>query len=93
MLAASLLIIGGAFALLYVFIVGGQAWPLELFPGHQVSSSFGDGRIAAYAPSVPEVLLGVGGLGVAFLVTVIGVRVLRFLPQDDLPATPDVVAD
>jgi len=25
-----------------------------------------------------------GGLGVAFLVTVVGVRVLRFLPQDDL---------
>ena len=93
MLTASLLIIGGAFALLYVFIVGGQAWPLELFPGHQASSSFGDGRIATYAPSLPEVLLGIGGLGVAFLVTVVGVRVLRFLPQDDLPATPDVVAD
>jgi molybdopterin-containing oxidoreductase family membrane subunit len=84
MLAASLLVVAGAFALLYVFIIGGQAWPLEIFPGYRVESTFGDGRIAAYAPSVPEVLLGVGGLGVAFLVTVVGVRVLHFLPQDDL---------
>jgi molybdopterin-containing oxidoreductase family membrane subunit len=83
-LAASLLVVGGAFALLYVFIVGGQAWPLDIFPGYQAASSFGDGRVAAYAPSVPEVLLGLGGLGVAFLVTVVGVRVLHFLPQDDL---------
>jgi molybdopterin-containing oxidoreductase family membrane subunit len=88
MLAASLLVVVGAFALLYVFIVGGQAFPLELFPGHRVASTFGDGAVAAYVPSLPELVLGVGGLGVAFLVTVVGVRVLRFLPQDDLqPAT------
>jgi molybdopterin-containing oxidoreductase family membrane subunit len=84
MFAASLLVVAGAFALLYVFIVGGQAWPLDIFPGYRTTSSFGDGRVAAYAPSVPEVLLGLGGLGVAFLVTVVGVRVLHFLPQDDL---------
>jgi molybdopterin-containing oxidoreductase family membrane subunit len=92
MLAASLLVVAGAFALLYVFIIGGQAWPLEIFPGYRVESTFGDGRIAAYAPSVPEVLLGMGGLGVAFLVTVVGVRVLRFLPQDDLPPAAGVEA-
>jgi molybdopterin-containing oxidoreductase family membrane subunit len=84
MLAAALLVVAGAFALLYVFIVGGQAWPLDIFPGYRAESTFGDGRIAAYAPSAPEVLLGLGGLGVAFLVTVVGVRVLHFLPQDDL---------
>jgi molybdopterin-containing oxidoreductase family membrane subunit len=84
MLAASLLVVAGAFALLYVFIIGGQAWPLEIFPGYRIESTFGDGRVAAYAPSMPEVLLGMGGIGVAFLVTVVGVRVLRFLPQDDL---------
>jgi len=91
MLAASLLVVAGAFALLYVFIIGGQAWPLEIFPGYRVESTFGDGHVAAYAPSVPELLLGIGGLGVAFLVTVVGVRVLRFLPQDDLqqPAGAD----
>ena len=76
----------GAFALLYVFIIGGQAFPLEIFPGYTIEQHASrDGRVAAYAPSVPEVLLGVGGLAVAFLITVVGVRVLDFLPQDDLP--------
>jgi molybdopterin-containing oxidoreductase family membrane subunit len=90
LLAASLLVIAGAFALLYVFIVGGQAWPLEIFPGYEARSTFGDGQVASYVPSVPELLLGLGGAGLAFLLTVVGVRVLQFLPQDDttpLPAT------
>lgn len=85
-LAASVLVVLGAFALLFVFIVGGQAFPLEIFPGYEVSSSFGDGSVAAYVPSLPEWLLGFGGLGAAFVLTTIGVRVLDFLPQDDLPA-------
>ena len=88
LVVAALLVIAGAFALLYVFIVGGQAWPLDIFPGYTTSSTFGDGAIASYAPSLPEVRLGVGGLAVAFLITVVGVRALRFLPQDDLPAAP-----
>ena len=82
-LAASVLVLVGAFALLYVFIIGGQAWPLDIFPDFDVASSFGDGQIARYAPRAPELLLGLGGLAVAFLVTLIGVRVLPFLPEDD----------
>jgi len=83
LLAASLLTIAGAFALLYVFIIGGQAWPLDIFPGFQAASSAGDGQVQAYAPRLPELLLGCGGLGVAFLITAVGVRVLPFLPEDD----------
>jgi molybdopterin-containing oxidoreductase family membrane subunit len=82
-LAAAALVVLGAFAWLFVFIIGGQVFPLEIFPGHAVSSSFGDGALASYAPSLPELLLGVGGLGAAFLLTVVGVRVLDFMPQDD----------
>lgn len=81
---ASIAVLLGAFAFLYVFIVGGQAWPLDIFPGYSASSSFGDGAIASYAPSLPEILLGLGGMAAAFLITTVGVRVLRFLPQDDL---------
>jgi len=81
--AASALVVAGAFAFLYVFIIGGQAFPLEIFPGHAVSSSFGDGVIASYVPSLPEFLLGVGGLGAALLLTVVGVRAFDFMPQDD----------
>ena len=83
-MAASLLVIVGAFCQLYVFIIGGQAFPLEIFPGMAAASSFFDGRIDHYAPSLPELLLGFGGIGIAFTMTTIGVRVLRFMPQDDL---------
>jgi molybdopterin-containing oxidoreductase family membrane subunit len=81
--AASALIVVGAFAFLYVFIIGGQAFPLEIFPGHEVRSSFGDGVIANYVPSLQEFLLGVGGLGAALLLTVVGIRAFDFMPQDD----------
>jgi molybdopterin-containing oxidoreductase family membrane subunit len=84
--AAAVLVVAGAFAWLFVFIVGGQVFPLEIFPGWQAHSSFGDGAIAHYVPAWPEWLLGFGGLGAAFLLTVVGVRVLDFMPQDDLAA-------
>ncbi|MBU6259414.1 MAG: polysulfide reductase NrfD [Burkholderiales bacterium] len=85
-LAASLLVVLGAGAWLYVFIIGGQAYPLDIFPGWQAASSFGDGVIASYTPSLPEWLLGIGGAGAAFLLTTIGVRLFDFMPQDDLAA-------
>lgn len=83
LLAACALVLLGAFALLFVFIIGGQAFPLEIFPGYTASSSFADGTAEIYSPRWPEWLLGLGGLGVAFLLTTIGVRALDFLPQDD----------
>jgi molybdopterin-containing oxidoreductase family membrane subunit len=83
-LTASILVIVGAFCLLYVFIIGGQAFPLEIFPGYDVKSSFYDGEISHYSPTLPEILLAFGGLGIAFTATTVGVRVLRFLPQDDI---------
>ncbi|MDZ4202372.1 MAG: NrfD/PsrC family molybdoenzyme membrane anchor subunit [Gallionella sp.] len=79
---ASMLVILGSFALLYVFIIGGQAFPLDMFPGYQVSSAFADGAISAYQPSKWEVMLGLGGLGVAFMITAIGIRVLDFVPRE-----------
>lgn len=81
-IAASILVIMGSFALLYVFIIGGQAFPLSIFPGYEVSSSFGDGATALYQPSVWEVMLGMGGVGVAFMITAIGIRVLDFVPRE-----------
>jgi molybdopterin-containing oxidoreductase family membrane subunit len=81
--AASLLVVLGAFAWLYVFIIGGQSFPLEIFPGYVASSNFADGAVTHYAPSLPELLLGIGGLGAAFMITVVGIRALDFMPQDD----------
>ncbi len=80
--AASILVLLGSFAFLYVFIIGGQAYPLSIFPGYEVSSSFGDGEIGKYIPSLPEVLLGFGGLAIAYLITLIGSRIFKAMPHD-----------
>jgi molybdopterin-containing oxidoreductase family membrane subunit len=78
--AAALVVLGGL-AQMYVTIIGGQAYPLELFPGMAETSSFFDGRIHPYAPSVPEALLGVGGVAIAGLIVVLAIKFLRFLPE------------
>ena len=52
------------------------------FSGPANRSTFFDGQVAPYAPSLPELLLGLGGLGAAFLITTVGVHVLDFMPRD-----------
>jgi molybdopterin-containing oxidoreductase family membrane subunit len=80
LIAAALLVVVGALAQMYVLIIGGQVFPLELFPGYSVTSTFYDGVIAHYTPSLAELALGMGGMGLAVLVTLIGVRILPFVP-------------
>ncbi len=77
---ASVLVIIGGFAQLYVIVIGGQAYPLDLFPGMEVSSGFHDGVIAGYTPSLAEIGLGLGGVALAGLIVLFGLRLLRFLP-------------
>ena len=77
---ASLLVIIGGLAQMYVIIIGGQAYPMELFTGTEVTSTFFDGVVASYSPSLPEVILGIGGISLALAATFVGIRVLRFLP-------------
>jgi Ni/Fe-hydrogenase subunit HybB-like protein len=78
-IACALVILGGL-AQMYIIIIGGQAYPLEIFPGKEVSSSFFDGIVNSYTPSLPEVVLGIGGMAIALAAVVVGIRVLRFLP-------------
>lgn len=93
--AAGLVILGGLSAM-YVIIIGSQAYPQDMFPGQTVlefgSLGAAGAGVAPYVPSVPEILLGLGGVGVALLVTAVGVRVLQFLPESladrDIEATP-----
>ena len=81
LVVACALVIQGAFAQLYVIIIGGQAFPLNMFPGYRVDSSFFDGVVNAYSPSLWELLLGCGGLTGALLIALLVVRVLPILPQ------------
>jgi len=80
---APLLVILGGLAQMYVTIIGGQAFPMQMFPGHEVTSTFYDGVVAQYNPTVYEWLLGIGGVGITFVLTVIAVRAFKFMPQDD----------
>jgi molybdopterin-containing oxidoreductase family membrane subunit len=83
------LVIFGGLAQLYVIIIGGQAFPLQMFPGYEISSSFYDGVVASYTPSLPEVMLGLGGIAVALFMVAFAIKVLRFLPT----SLADSVAD
>lgn len=75
------LVTGGGLAQMYVTIIGGQAFPLVLFPGRQISSSFRDGVVNPYLPSLPEWLLGSGGVALAMLIVLLALRLLAILPQ------------
>jgi molybdopterin-containing oxidoreductase family membrane subunit len=78
-LLASFLVIMGGFIQLYLIIVGGQAYPMELFPGKEILSGYGG--IAEYTPSIYEVLLGLGGIATAILIVVFMIKMLPFLPE------------
>ena len=89
--AAAVCVILGGLAQLYVLIIGGQAYPQLMFPDKEVTSSFFDGVVAAYVPSLPEVALGVGGVALALALTVVALKLLPFLPQSLADADVDGV--
>jgi molybdopterin-containing oxidoreductase family membrane subunit len=78
--AACVLVILGGLAQMYVTLIGGQAYPQILFPGLVEASSFFDGEIHPYTPSVPEVLLGLGGVGLTAAIVAVALRALALLP-------------
>jgi molybdopterin-containing oxidoreductase family membrane subunit len=82
---AALLVILGGFSLLYVIIIGGQAYPLNIFPGMEVtSSSFFDVAeqgVHTYTPSIWEIMLGLSGIAITILLTLLALRILPFLPR------------
>jgi len=86
---ACLLVILGGMIQLYIILIGGQAYPLEIFPGYEVSSTFFDGVINTYTPSIYEIALGVSGVALSMAIVVFAVRALKFLPT----SLADSVAD
>ena len=80
---ASILMLIGGLAQIYVILIGGQSFPLTLFPGMEVSSSFLDGQVVSYKPSLPEILLGISGISIAMLLSGFVMRVMPFLPRGE----------
>jgi len=88
--AACVLIIFGGLAQLYTIIIGGQAYPLDIFPGYEVlESTFNDGIVSQYSASAAEIMLGLGGVAMSIIVIALGIKVLGFMPA----TLEDSVAD
>jgi [DsrC]-trisulfide reductase subunit P len=79
---ASILVVIGGFAQLYVIIIGGQAYPLEIFPGYEVLEGFHEGVVNPYTPSIWELMLGLGGVALALFAAGLGAKILRVLPTN-----------
>lgn len=80
LIAAAALTVVGGFCLIYVILIGGQAYPLVLFPNAEVTSVYADGAINSYSPSIWELLLGLGGVAMMLSIVTVAVKVLRFMP-------------
>lgn len=100
-MAACALVIVGGLATMYVIIIGSQAYPIQMFPGQTIlESGFLDGvngQPGPYRPTIPEVLLGLGGVAVALIIMIVGVRVLQFLPEslsdDVIPVDEETLSE
>ncbi len=79
-IASAAVLIGGL-AQVYIFIIGAQAYPQQLFPGMIVHSSFYDGVVNSYTPGWPETTLAISGVGLVGLIVLLGVRIFPFLPE------------
>ncbi len=79
-LTSIMVIVGGFFAVA-VIIIGGQAFPLNIFPDHTIiESSFFDNNIHGYTPSIYEFGLGIGGTSLALIIILILITNLKFIP-------------
>ncbi len=78
---ASILLLIGGLGQMYVIIIGGQSYPLNIFPGMEASSTWIDGRFGDYVPSLPEIMLGVSGISITMLLTGMALKILPFLPN------------
>ncbi|MBV2095459.1 MAG: polysulfide reductase NrfD [Candidatus Thiodiazotropha sp. (ex Codakia orbicularis)] len=79
---ASIAVLLGGFFQIYVIVIGGQAYPMNLFPGKEiVETGFFDGQIINYVPTFPEAALGIAGMAVSLALVAIGARVFKVFPE------------
>ena len=80
MLACSFVVVG-LFLFVAFTLLAGQSYPLNMFPGYEITSVFQDGQDGVYSPTLVELMLGVGGIGVSGLIYLLGIRFFRMLPK------------
>lgn len=80
LIIASILVVIGGLSQMYVTIIGGQAYPMDMFPGKIVESVIGDGSVAPYSASIYEILLGLAGIAITLFLAIFAMKNLRILP-------------
>jgi molybdopterin-containing oxidoreductase family membrane subunit len=79
---ASFAVLLGGFFQIYVIVIGGQAFPMNIFPGKEVvDSSFFGAQAAGYMPTFAEILLGISGIALALTMVAVGARVFKVFPE------------
>ena len=78
---ASGLVVVGLFAFVSFVLLAGQSYPFNMFPGYEMTSVFQDGHEGVYSPTLVELFLGLGGVGISGLIYLLGIRFFRMLPQ------------
>jgi Ni/Fe-hydrogenase subunit HybB-like protein len=81
MMWASLSSVIGTFAFVAHTLLAGQSYPLNMFPGYEVSSAFQDGAVATYSPAAVEFILGFGGIAITGIIYMLGIKFFRMLPN------------
>ena len=82
LILTSIMIIVGGFFAVAVIIIGGQAFPLNIFPDHTIiESTFFDNGIHGYTPSIYEYGLGIGGTSLALIIILVLITNLKFIPS------------
>ena len=91
---ASILVLLGGFSAMHVIIIGGQAFPLNIFPDHIIlDSAFYDNVVHSYTPSIYEFILGIGGIALALIIVLIGIANFKFLPTITPPSNINTQKD
>ena len=82
LILTSIMIIVGGFFAVAVIIIGGQAFPLNIFPDHTIiESTFFDNGIHGYTPSIYEYGLGICGTSLALIIILVLITNLKFIPS------------
>jgi len=82
LILTSIMIIVGGFFAVAVIIIGGQAFPLNIFPDHTIiESTFFDNGIHGYTPSIYEYGIGIGGTSLALIIILVLITNLKFIPS------------
>jgi molybdopterin-containing oxidoreductase family membrane subunit len=81
-LTASAMHVFGVLGERILFVLPGQILPIPILPGYKLSSSFLDGQIVSYIPSIAEWVQFVGIFALIALAFIIGISILPLLPRE-----------